>query len=326
MRAAMTMSIVAALMVGATACGSSEPAPPPEYPPVEEPAPVTTAQPEEPPAEPEPPPPPPVQVVAGERMPLEGDAPSIRIRGIRDGRTIRRGDVRFRVQVRNWELAPAPGKHVHLIIDNEPYIAMRDLSGNLNLNEILQENGRGELEEGSHVIRMFPSRSHHESVKEGTPFAMAYFHFREETDGWEIDPEAPLLTYSRPKGCNPAGERILLDFYVSNAELGAPAEGEEAEEGEEEEEAGGPYRVGYRIDGQTRGQITEWAPHYIENLQPGEHTVQLVLLDSAGQPVPGPFNDTTRTITVAEQCPGAAADEEAEEEGEGEGEEGEDDE
>lgn len=58
----------------------------------------------------------------------------------------------------------------------------------------------------------------------------------------------------------------------------------------------------YAIDGRG-GDITAWAPHWIENLPSGEHTVRLTLVDAQGEPVPGPFNDTTRTITVAESCP-----------------------
>ncbi|MEC7519800.1 MAG: hypothetical protein VYE22_08040 [Myxococcota bacterium] len=231
------------------------------------------------------PPPPPVQVVAGTRTPIEGDAPSLRILAPRDGATIRRGNVSLRLRLQGWELAADPGNHVHVIVDNEPYIAVRDVSEPLDLNALVQENLGHELSEGTHVVRVFPSRGHHESVKQDGAFAMVTFHYRSQTEGFELDADAPMLTFSRPKGCYPVGERVLLDFYLSHAEL--------AEDG---------LRVRYDLDGAIQGDITSWVPHYLENLPALEHTLQLQLVDAEGNPVPGPFNDTTRTFRVADSC------------------------
>ena len=77
----------------------------------------------------------------------------------------------------------------------------------------------------------------------------------------------------------------LLDFFVTNAQL--------APDG---------HRVRWTLDGQT-GEITSWVPHFIDNLAEGEHSLQLQLVGADGQPVAGPFNDTTRTFTVAASCP-----------------------
>lgn len=231
------------------------------------------------------PPPPPVQVVAGTRTPIEGDAPSLRILAPRDGATIRRGNVSLRLRLQGWELAADPGNHVHVVVDNEPYIAVRDVSEPLDLNALVQENLGHELSEGTHVVRVFPSRGHHESVKQDGAFAMVTFHYRSQTEGFELDADAPMLTFSRPKGCYPVGERVLLDFYLSHAEL--------AEDG---------LRVRYDLDGAIQGDITSWVPHYLENLPALEHTLQLQLVDAEGNPVPGPFNDTTRTFRVADSC------------------------
>ncbi|HEY8432336.1 MAG TPA: hypothetical protein VIL20_28380 [Sandaracinaceae bacterium] len=226
----------------------------------------------------------PVRVVAGERTPIEGAAPTIRITAPRNGQRIARGDVMLRLTLRNWPLEPEPGRHVHVIVDNEPYIAVRDVSQPINLNQLVQQNLGHELAQGTHVVRVFPSRGHHESVKTDGAFAVVVFHYGAPTEGFSFDPSAPLLTYSRPKGCNPAGERVLLDFYLSNVELSRDG-----------------HRVRYEIDGEG-GEITEWVPHWIENLPIGEHTIRLTLVDAQGQGVPGPFNDTTRTITIAESC------------------------
>ncbi len=275
-----------ALLCWAAACGS-EPPPPPAYPPPPEPStevevlppeePAPAQEPGEPASEPSAPP---VQVVPAERSPLEGAAPKIRFLAPRDGRRVKAGKLLVRLRLRGWDLQPAPGRHVHLILDNEPYWAIRDVSGPIDLLALLRERG-GSLSEGTHVLRAFPSRAHHESVKEGTPFALVVFHYGKKSEGFDFDPSAPLLTYSRPKGRYPVGERILLDFYVANAELGD-----------------GAHRVRYEIDGRLSGEIASWVPHYIEHLPEGEHTVRLVLIGPDGQPVPGPFNDTTRTIQV----------------------------
>jgi hypothetical protein len=284
-----------------SAC-AGEQQPPPEYPLLEEPEPEMEVDAEavpEPEPEPLEPPPPPVRVVAGERSPIEGKPPQLRIVRPKNGQTIRRGDVKLQAQVRNWPLEPEPGKHVHLIVDNEPYIALRDLKGPLNLNELMTEHLDQELEEGTHLVRMFPSRHAHESVKEGQPFAMVVFHNRSKSDDWEFDPKAPLLTYSRPKGCNPLGKRVLLDFYLTNVDELSEKDG---------------FQVRYTI-GDVTGVITQWAPHHIENLPEGEHEVRLQLVDAEGEVVEGPFNDTTRTIQIG-GCDGDAPDEDgAEDEG-----------
>ncbi|MFK7986928.1 MAG: hypothetical protein AB8I08_12965 [Sandaracinaceae bacterium] len=227
----------------------------------------------------------PIRVVAGERQPIEGDSPQISITSPLMGATVRRGDVSLRINLEDWELQSAPGRHVHVIVDNEPYIAVRDVSSALNLNELVQENLGHELAEGTHVVRIFPSRGHHESVKTDGAFAAVMFHYRSQTDGFTFNPDSPLLTFSRPKGCSTTGSRLLLDFYVSNAALAADG-----------------HRVHYSIDDAIEGDIANWAPHWIEGLPAMSHTIELTLLGPDGQPVDGPFNQTRRTIRVASSC------------------------
>lgn len=279
-------SIAIGALLAMTGACASEQQPPPEYPLLEEPEPEAEVEAEQVP-EPEPeamePPPPPVRVVAGERTPLEDDPPSLRIVQPKEGQNVRREHVQVRVRVDNWPLKPEPGKHLHLILDNEPYIAIRDVEQPLNLNELAEAHLGTELSTGTHLIRMFPSRHMHESVKEQRPFDMVVFHYGEKSEDWDFDPDAPLLTYSRPKGCNPAGERILLDFYLTNVE----------------ELSGEGLQVRYTI-GDVTGLITDWTPHFIENLPEGEHEVRLQLVDAEGELVEGPFNDTTRTIQVGD--------------------------
>jgi hypothetical protein len=108
------------------------------------------------------------------------------------------------------------------------------------------------------------------------------FHYQERTEGVTFDHAAPLLTYSRPKGCYPAGERILLDFYLTHAG----------------ELAAGANRVHYSIDGDVEGDLTAWTPYYIENLGEGEHTLELRLVDGDGAVIPGRFNESTHGFRV----------------------------
>jgi hypothetical protein len=119
---------------------------------------------------------------------------------------------------------------------------------------------------------------------------MKVFHYKAKTPDFKLDPKAPLLTYSRPKGCSDAGSRVLLDFYVSNTKLG-PTDS----------------RVHYVIDSNVSGDIVAFTPHYVENLPAGEHTLQIILQDANGSPLPGMFNDTTRKIKVAPDCKALAA-------------------
>ena len=231
-------------------------------------------------------PPPPVQVMAGPRTPIEGPAPTIRVTSPRANQLVRNGHVMLRAQVDHWPLAPEPGNHVHVIIDNEPYIAVRDLSKPIDLNALVEKALGHPLAEGTHVLRMFPSRSQHESVKEGEPFVVRVFSYKKRTPGFRFDPKAPLLTYSRPKGCYPSDSSVLLDFYVS----GIP---ELSTDGN---------RVRYLIDDSVERVIATWSPHYINHLLDGQHTIELTLIGPDGEPVPGPFNHTKRVITLAEHC------------------------
>lgn len=219
-------------------------------------------------------------VVVGESTPIEGATPSLRVTAPANGATIRSGAVTVRFRLRDWELASPAGPHVHLILDDEPYVAIRDATAPVDLAAVVGHP----IAEGTHVLRLFPSRGHHESVKDAGAFAVVVFHYGHATEGFTFDPAVPLLTYSRPKGCNVAGERVLVDFFLSNVAL--------APEG---------HHVRWTLDGRS-GDITSWTPHWIEGLAAGSHELRLVLVAPDGTPVPGMFNDTTRTFTVAATC------------------------
>ncbi|MDP3278707.1 MAG: hypothetical protein Q8Q09_26185 [Deltaproteobacteria bacterium] len=224
---------------------------------------------------PPPPPPPPVAVVVGPRTEIPANLrPSVRIVSPAPNATVSGTTLDVRLNVRDWP-APQDGRHVHLILDNNPYIRID------NPSEAHRIEG---LTPGTHTLRAFPGWSTHESVKRDGAFASVTFHVGRRSNENNPAPRAPMLTYSRPKGAyNGAdAERVLLDFYLTNVPA-LSATG---------------HRVRYVIDGSTTGEMVEWAPHYIVNLQNGEHTIVLDLLGPDGQPVAGPFNHVERRIQV----------------------------
>jgi hypothetical protein len=278
--------VIAVGFVLAAGC-AGQASPPAEYPPVEAPAsPAAPIAPSAPAvvAEPPSPPPPPVQVVVAETTALPGPAPTLSIVTPKDGQLIKTDAVELKLALKSWDLSP-DGNHVHVIVDNEPYIAVRDAQKPVDLRALVQNELGHDLTEGTHVVRVFPSRGHHESVKEAGAFDIAVFHFKKKSSDFKLDPKAPLLTYSRPKGCVQLGQRALLDFYVTNAKLSAS-----------------DVQVRLSIDGQPSGDLVAWQPHYIESLPEGDHELRLTLVDAKGTALPGPFNDTTRTIRIRTDC------------------------
>lgn len=194
------------------------------------------------------------------------------------------GAVAFGFQVSGYELGvqtsdaganglanSAQGQHIHLILDNGPYSAH------------YEPTFERDIEDGHHVLLAFLSRSYHESVKEPTAYVLGQFTVG-EGDAEAIDLEAPHLFYSRPKGVYKGAdtERLMLDFFLANTTLSADGN-----------------RVRATING-TEFVFTEWVPYVVEGLPMGEIEITLELLDSAGEPVPGPFNSVTRTVTLEE--------------------------
>lgn len=159
------------------------------------------------------------------------------------------------------------GQHIHFILDNDPYSAHYE-------SEFSKEIG-----EGHHVLLAFLSRSYHESVKNAylvKPITVG------EPNGEAPDLTAPHMFYSRPKGTYSGKdtEKLLLDFFLVNTEI--------SEDGN---------KVMATINGEDF-TITEWAPYVIEGLGKGVVTINLKLVDSEGNFIPGPFNDVTRKVTL----------------------------
>lgn len=163
----------------------------------------------------------------------------------------------------------AKGQHIHLILDNGPYSAH------------YEPDVESELSDGRHVMLAFLSRSYHESVKEPSAYVIRQFTVGGD-EAEEIDLAAPHLFYSRPKGIYKGADTafLMLDFYLVNTTISPHGN-----------------RVRATING-TEFELTEWVPYVIEGLPLGDVEIALELVDADGNPVPGPFNQVTRTVTL----------------------------
>jgi predicted small lipoprotein YifL len=172
---------------------------------------------------------------------------------------------------KNGLAASEKGQHIHLIVGNEPYQAIYDTKEPVIITG---------LKPGRHSIRAFLSRSWHESVKEAGSYQELDLYFQKVTT--ETIPTAGVLTYSRPKGDYEGKDAklILVDFFLDKVEL--------SPEG---------FKVKLVVDGKA-SYLTTWKAYYLKDLAPGEHKIQLALLDSKNKRVPGEFNNTYRTIVV----------------------------
>ncbi|MBX9851657.1 MAG: hypothetical protein K2X86_07835 [Cytophagaceae bacterium] len=194
--------------------------------------------------------------------------------------------VSFKYEVKNYKLrgskTPNPscnqcneskdGQHIHLIFNNEPYIAVYKPDTTLNLKD------------GHYVALSFLSRSYHESLKHFEAADIRQFTVG-NAKAKSVDLSKPMLFYSRPKGeyKGQFAKRILLDFYLVNNQLSADGN-----------------KVRATING-NEFLINKWQPYVIEGLPMGENIIKLELIDKDGKLVDGPFNSIERKITLIEE-------------------------
>ncbi|WP_353930673.1 hypothetical protein WJM97_20775 [Okeanomitos corallinicola TIOX110] len=189
-------------------------------------------------------------------------------------------EIRFQVQDLpifkdpQWQLGP----HLHVILDNEPYIAVYDLNKPLLLKN---------LSAGTHTLRVFASRPWYESFKNEGAYAQMQFHVLTKSDDNNPDPNLPLLTYSRPNGGYGA-EPIMLDFYLTNAPLHIATENNP-------EDTISDWRIRCTINGESF-ILDRWETVYLKGFKPGKNWVKLEFLDNQGNPVKNIFNSTVRMI------------------------------
>jgi len=160
------------------------------------------------------------------------------------------------------------GQHLHLIVDNEPYIAK------------YQSSFTQDIPDGEHYILCFLSRSYHESIKTPSASMASKVLIANKSITKSANIEGPMLFYSRPKGLYTGDDtkKVMLDFYLVNADMTK-------------------YKVEADINGE-KHMIDAWQPYYIEGLPEGDNTIKLSLLDTNGQLVAAPLNPVSRTFKI----------------------------
>ena len=215
---------------------------------------------------------------------------------------------------------PATGKgnHIHVILDNQPYEAYYELNQPFEMRNVAEGKhtlrvfpsrpwhesykNEGAFQMVEFTVKGGGDASKPTTTKDGqtmasptnSPAATAGASATPSREGKDysssnagaLNPTAPLLTYSRPKGeyKGEDADSIMIDFWLSNAKL---------------QSDGGEYRVRYTVDGGEARYIDTWGPIWLSGWIAGKHTVKLELVDKSGNPVDnGGYNSTSREITV----------------------------
>ena len=162
------------------------------------------------------------------------------------------------------------GQHIHLIFDDEPYVARYTNPFDFN------------KEDGRYYMMAFLGKSYHESIKNPDAYVAHRVSIRDNSIFARSDIKDPVLFYSRPKGTyiGKDTEKVMLDFYLLNCDLEGQA-----------------YKVIADINGEQH-LISKWQAYYIEGLPYGENTIKLTLVFNSGEVVPTKLNPVTRTITL----------------------------
>lgn len=224
----------------------------------------------------------PPAVIQELRSTLEIYRPQVKIVTPQPDEVLNDNTVTVRLQVKDlpifkhpqWELGP----HLHVFLDNQPYIPVYDLEQPLVLPD---------LSPGTHTLRVFASRPWHESFKNEGAYAQTTFHILTKTDDNNPDTSIPLLTYSRPQGIYGA-EPILLDFYLNNAPLHLVSKDKPNDQFSD-------WRIRCTINGESF-VLDRWQSVYLKGFKSGKNWVKLEFLDNQGNPVKNAFNTTVRLV------------------------------
>ena len=217
------------------------------------------------------------------RQNLEQYQPQVTILSPLAAQTLSEAKVKVRLEVRDLPIyideKYQMGPHLHLILDNEPYQEIYDLSQPIVLND---------LSPGTHTLRVFAVSPWGESFKNNGAYAQATFHVFTETEDNQPNPSLPLLTYSSPQGIYGA-EPIMLDFYLTNAPLHLIAQANSADEIAD-------WRVKVTINDESFF-LDNWQPIYLKGFKKGDNWVHLEFIDEQGEEIDNTFNDTVRVIS-----------------------------
>ncbi|MFT6814528.1 MAG: hypothetical protein ACJAZ3_000419 [Sphingobacteriales bacterium] len=164
------------------------------------------------------------------------------------------------------------GQHIHVILNNEPYLAKYDTK----FDHVLKP--------GPYILLSFLSRSYHESIKTKDAYVLDQFYVGEKPKDYKpADLSTAHMFYSRPKGeyTGDDTKKVLLDFFLANTDLSPD---------------------GNKVRATIMGQefiLDKWQPYFMEGLPMGEVTIKLELIDAEGNLIEGPFNSVTRTVKLS---------------------------
>ncbi|MFT4759132.1 MAG: hypothetical protein ACI9XO_000012 [Paraglaciecola sp.] len=162
------------------------------------------------------------------------------------------------------------GQHIHLIIDNAPYSAQYTSSFEYDVPD------------GEHYMLAFLSRSYHESIKTLDAHTLMQVTVADKKVVAAEDFQGLMLNYSRPKGTyvgKANTEKVMLDFYLSNVQIG------------------NNYFVKAEINGEEH-MVDTWQPYYITGLPMGDNKIKLTLVNAKGEHVNSPRNPVERVFTL----------------------------
>jgi len=162
------------------------------------------------------------------------------------------------------------GQHIHLIVDNAPYAAK------------YTDEFDYEIEDGEHYLLAFLSRSYHESIKTDKAHVVKKVTIKDNSIVEAAPIMESMLFYSRPKGTytgKKETEKVMLDFYPINANIGTT------------------QKIIATINGEEH-EITKWQPYYVTGLPLGENKITLSLVNMDGNKLSAPYNPVTRTFTL----------------------------
>ena len=228
-----------------------------------------------------------ITITPGERTD-EKETPTVKITYPKEGEIVKEKQLGVKLDVKGYDLGKqtetprakeiansSKGQHIHVILDNKAYEACYEVGKPFEIP--------GELASGVHTLRVFPSRSYHESLKGAQGWDAVTFFVDKKEGVAPVDFKKPLLTYSRPKGAykGDEGKSIMVDFWISGCTLSADG-----------------YKVKLTINGGHETMLTEWKPYFVTGLTPGKYTFALELIDKDGKPAEGAYNKTERDVTI----------------------------
>jgi hypothetical protein len=192
-------------------------------------------------------------------------------------------DYKVKARIGNWDKLPA-GSYLQLVLDNVPGAPVTDPK---TAARILDLAPGGELAVGEHVIAGFMCRANHESVKGSGGVAVNRFWVAKVTTK-DYKSNAPMLILNRPHGAykGAAADDILVDFYVLNTLLG------------DKDNYVHIALKGPGIKEELTRNINEWRPYSIVSPHNGEYTITAELMDKNGNLIAGGWNSTSRKFTV----------------------------